>query len=74
MASHERKESDPFEDVLKPPPDETPEQKQTRIYREEEARRISHAIDESIRVEKQKEKKRKPVRVLLLGQSDSGTS
>ncbi|EIN09070.1 G-alpha-domain-containing protein [Punctularia strigosozonata HHB-11173 SS5] len=74
----ERKESaqqsDPFEDVLKPPADETPEQRQRRVQQEEEAKRISQAIDESIRAEKQREKKRKPVRVLLLGQSESGKS
>jgi guanine nucleotide-binding protein alpha-1 subunit len=74
MSVQERKESDPFEDVLKPPPNETPEQKHCRVQQEEEAKRVSQAIDESIRAEKQREKKRRPVRVLLLGQSESGAS
>lgn len=63
---------DPLDEVLKPPADETPAQKAHRIAQEEEARRVSQAIDQSIKAERQILKKRKIVRLLLLGQSESG--
>ena len=43
-----------------------------RVAREEEARRVSAAIDEEIRQERAMAKKRKVVKLLLLGQSESG--
>ena len=64
--------NDPLNEVLKPPPDETPEEKVTRVAKEEEAKRVSQAIDLSIKAERQIMKKRKVVRLLLLGQSESG--
>ncbi|KAH7928044.1 G-alpha-domain-containing protein [Leucogyrophana mollusca] len=58
--------------VLAPPPDETPEDRERREGAEAEARRVSEAIDEQIRQEKiALKKKKKPVKVLLLGQSES---
>jgi guanine nucleotide-binding protein alpha-1 subunit len=63
---------DPLASALSPPPDELPDAKTIRIRREEEARRVSQAIDEAIRLERQANKKMKIVRVLLLGQSESG--
>jgi guanine nucleotide-binding protein alpha-1 subunit len=66
--------NDPLNEVLKPPPDETPEAKEARLADEEDAKRVSKAIDESIKAEKQILKKQKVVRLLLLGQSESGTS
>jgi hypothetical protein len=63
---------DPLDEVLKPPPDETPEAKANRLAQEEEAKRVSQAIDQSIKAERQILKKRKVVRLLLLGQSESG--
>jgi guanine nucleotide-binding protein alpha-1 subunit len=63
---------DPFDALLRPPPDETEEEKNVRLAQEAEARRISQAIDESIRQERTRQRKRKIVRVLLLGQSESG--
>jgi guanine nucleotide-binding protein subunit alpha len=66
--------TDPLDEVLKPPTDETPEQRAYRIAQEDEARRVSHAIDQSIKAERQILKKRKVVRLLLLGQSESGKS
>lgn len=63
---------DPFDAVLRPPPDETPEQSTLRLAQEAEAKRVSEAIDETLRQEKQRYKKRRVVRVLLLGQSESG--
>ncbi|OCH88372.1 G-alpha-domain-containing protein [Obba rivulosa] len=65
---------DPLDAVLRPPFDETPDEKAYRLAQEEEARRISAAIDESIRQEKLRRKKTKIVRLLLLGQSESGKS
>ena len=63
---------DPLDEFLKPPPDETPEQAAIRLQREEQARQISQAIDASIKAERQARKKRRIVRLLLLGQSESG--
>lgn len=64
--------NDPLDEVLKPPPDETPEAREARLAEEEDAKRVSNAIDASIKAEKQIMKKRKVVRLLLLGQSESG--
>lgn len=65
---------DPLDAVLRPPIDETEEEKAHRLAIEEEARRISQEIDEAIREEKALRKKSKAVRLLLLGQSESGES
>ncbi|KAG6850077.1 hypothetical protein H0H93_001427 [Arthromyces matolae] len=62
---------DPLDEFLRPPPDETFEEREQRLAREEEANRISQAIDASIKAEKQARKKRRIVRLLLLGQSES---
>ncbi|KAF8268004.1 guanine nucleotide binding protein, alpha subunit [Lactarius quietus] len=67
-------DDDPLAAALRPPPDESPEARAIRLTREEEAVRVSQAIDESIRVERQAHKKTRVVRVLLLGQSESGKS
>jgi guanine nucleotide-binding protein subunit alpha len=63
---------DPLDHALKPPPNESLEQRTLRIAREEEAKRISLAIDASIKAERQARKKKRIVRLLLLGQSESG--
>ncbi|KAF9000823.1 G-protein alpha subunit [Cyathus striatus] len=66
---------DPFNELTAPPPDETPMDKAIREQRELEARRVSDKIDEEIKLEKAALKKQKgTVRVLLLGQSESGKS
>lgn len=65
-------DDDPLAVALRPPPDESPEARAIRLAREEEALRVSQAIDEAIRLERQTNKKNKIVRVLLLGQSESG--
>ncbi|KAF8500411.1 G-alpha-domain-containing protein [Russula emetica] len=67
-------DDDPLTAALTPPQDETPEARAVRLSREEEARRVSQAIDDSIRTERQMNKKHKIVRILLLGQSESGKS
>ncbi|KZT00652.1 G-alpha-domain-containing protein [Laetiporus sulphureus 93-53] len=74
MPGREPPDHDPLDAVLRPPIDETPEEKAFRLAQEEDARRVSQAIDESIRLEKQQRKKMKVVRLLLLGQSESGKS
>ncbi|TFY61662.1 hypothetical protein EVG20_g6974 [Dentipellis fragilis] len=66
---------DPLSAAIAPPPDETPEQRAAREQAEEEARRVSDEIDEFLRSERNAQRKRKPVvKVLLLGQSESGKS
>ena len=57
-----------------PPIDETPEERAHRLAEEAEALRISRQIDEQISRERSLRKKKKVVRLLLLGQSESGTS
>lgn len=67
--------ADPFEAALRPPPGETPAQRDARILAEQRAKQVSDAIDEQLRVERAELKKSSPdVRILLLGQSESGKS
>ena len=63
---------DPLDEVLRPPPNETPEQYQLRLSGEAEAKRVSMAIDANIKAERQARRKKRIVRLLLLGQSESG--
>ena len=63
---------DPLDEALRPPPDETPAERDLRLEREAEAKRISLAIDASIKAERQARRKKRIVRLLLLGQSESG--
>ncbi|KDQ60013.1 hypothetical protein JAAARDRAFT_205077 [Jaapia argillacea MUCL 33604] len=74
MSPRRSSSDDPFESVLRPPADETPDQKAIRLKAEEEARRVSQAIDDGIKAERIERKKRRIVRLLLLGQSESGKS
>jgi hypothetical protein len=54
--------------------DETPAQKTERLRREIEAQHVSDRIDEEIRQERALAKKMKNViKILLLGQAESGT-
>lgn len=65
----------PLARALAPPVNETPEQRALRETKEVEARRVSERIDEQIRLEKQaNSRKRIPVKVLMLGQAESGAS
>jgi len=67
--------ADPFEAVLRPPQDETPAERNARIRAEQNAKQVSDAIDEQLRAERADVKKNRPdVRILLLGQSESGKS
>ncbi|KAG5651198.1 hypothetical protein H0H81_009527 [Sphagnurus paluster] len=71
MPVSHRQSDDPLDEALRPPPDETPQQRQLRLAREEQASKISQAIDASIKAEKQARRKKRIVRLLLLGQSES---
>lgn len=62
--------TDPLSRALEPPANETSEQRAVREAKEAEARRVSDRIDEQIKSEKQAGKAQ--VRVLLLGQAESG--
>ncbi|KAK0191890.1 hypothetical protein F5146DRAFT_903174, partial [Armillaria mellea] len=63
---------DPFDEALKLPIDESPEDRKLRIAREDETRRVSPAIDASIKAERQARRKKQIVRLLLLSQRESG--
>ncbi|GJE98811.1 G-alpha-domain-containing protein [Phanerochaete sordida] len=65
---------DPLTRALAPPPDETPEAKEVRLRAEDEARRVSEQIDEALNKERAALKKKKVMKMLLLGQSESGKS
>lgn len=65
-------DEDPLSLAIQPPPNETPEQRDSRLQAEALARRISNDIDEELKAEKAALKKKPPVKVLLLGQSESG--
>lgn len=70
---HLSSSEDPLALILAPPPNESPEEKDAREHTETEARRVSEGIDEQLRQERiALKKKKKPVKVLLLGQSESG--
>ncbi|KAJ7243820.1 guanine nucleotide binding protein, alpha subunit [Mycena haematopus] len=66
---------DPLAVVLAPPENESPEEEQSRIGRERAAKQVSDAIDDELTKERQQAKRQpKPVKILLLGQSESGKS
>ncbi|KAG6853545.1 hypothetical protein C0991_003336 [Blastosporella zonata] len=68
-------ENDPFAMFTTPPAGETAAEKGTRERREVEEKRISDRIDEELKADKAALKKQKAiVKVLLLGQSESGKS
>uniref|UniRef100_A0A8H8CDM9 G-alpha-domain-containing protein n=1 Tax=Psilocybe cubensis TaxID=181762 RepID=A0A8H8CDM9_PSICU len=67
---------DPLSTLLLPPPNETPLERTARLEAEAAARRVSEMIDEELKVERMERRRRERgvVRVLLLGQSESGKS
>ncbi|EMD34878.1 hypothetical protein CERSUDRAFT_117074 [Gelatoporia subvermispora B] len=66
---------DPLAKLLAPPPNETEAQRVARLEAETEAKRVSDMIDEELqREEKAQRRGPKPVKILLLGQSESGKS
>ncbi|KAK0480885.1 guanine nucleotide binding protein, alpha subunit [Armillaria novae-zelandiae] len=56
------------------PPDANEEERLARLEREREAQKVSDAIDRAISVEKEQRKKQNGVKLLLLGQAESGKS
>ncbi|KIY68130.1 heterotrimeric G protein alpha subunit [Cylindrobasidium torrendii FP15055 ss-10] len=65
----------PFTNTIRPPPNETPTEMTARLKSEEEAKRRSDKIDEDIQqARKQAKRERNIVKVLLLGQAESGKS
>ncbi|KAG8977419.1 hypothetical protein FRC05_001817 [Tulasnella sp. 425] len=72
--SRDNDDDDPLWLAIKPPPDETPKQAALREKRETEAKLISDKIDEQIRQESALLQKQKVIRLLLLGQAESGKS
>ncbi|KIK04764.1 hypothetical protein K443DRAFT_398138 [Laccaria amethystina LaAM-08-1] len=68
-------EDDPLTNAIKPPADETPEERQRRLRSEQDAKAISDSIDEELESQRAAERNgQKPVKILLLGQSESGKS
>ncbi|KAG6821012.1 hypothetical protein H0H93_007902 [Arthromyces matolae] len=67
-------DDDPLTKAMAPPPDETEEERQARLADEREAQRRSDAIDEELNRQRINEKRTQCVRILLLGQSESGKS
>lgn len=67
-------DDDPLTLALAPPPNETEAQREARLKAETEARRVSDRIDEQLKAERAALRRKKPVKVLLLGQSESGKS
>ncbi|KAK7063702.1 guanine nucleotide binding protein, alpha subunit [Favolaschia claudopus] len=66
---------DPISNAMAPPSNESPEEREIRIQKERAAKLVSDAIDAELTREQSLEKKRpKPVKILLLGQSESGKS
>jgi hypothetical protein len=66
---------DPLTLAMAPPPNETPEERREREEREERALEVSRQIDAEIKVAKiAMKKKKKAIKVLVLGQSLSGAS
>ncbi|KAG6331612.1 hypothetical protein ID866_7476 [Astraeus odoratus] len=70
-----RSQDDPLSLALRPPPTETEVDRQVRLHQEAEARRISEQIDEELRAERKRlERSKGDVKLLLLGQAESGKS
>lgn len=64
---------DPITRLLSPPADESPEEREARLNKEADARRVSDRIDEVIRQERDALRNLDVLKMLLLGQSGSGT-
>ncbi|KAF9450073.1 guanine nucleotide binding protein, alpha subunit [Macrolepiota fuliginosa MF-IS2] len=68
-------QDDPISEALKPSPTETEAERIARLQYEAEAKRISEKIDEDLREERERFRRKKgDVKLLLLGQAESGKS
>lgn len=65
---------DPFSVVLLPPPNESSVDREKRLRAEGQAEKISDDIDKKLEAERNESRRKKPVKILLLGQSESGKS
>ncbi|KAF8323896.1 G-alpha-domain-containing protein [Clavulina sp. PMI_390] len=69
MASHASLDIDPITLALRPPTDETPQQREARLRDEAEAKKVSDSIDAQISVEREEReraRKRGDIKILLL--------
>ncbi|TRM64319.1 guanine nucleotide binding protein, alpha subunit [Schizophyllum amplum] len=68
-------QDDPLSAAIRPDPGETDNERRLRVFQEAEAKRISEQIDEDLRQERERLRKSKgDVKLLLLGQAESGKS
>jgi hypothetical protein len=74
VPNRRRSMSDPFWAALQPPPNESPADRDRRLFAELEAKRVSDGIDEMLKQEKKEQRMKQEIKVLLLGQSESGKS
>lgn len=74
VPNRRRSMSDPFWAVLQPPPNESPADRDRRLVAEFEAKRVSDGIDEMLRQERKEKRMKQEIKILLLGQSESGKS
>ncbi|KAI0703479.1 G-protein alpha subunit [Cytidiella melzeri] len=73
--SQDERQDDPLAKALQPPSDESPEQRVRREQQQREATRVSLQIDEGIQeAKKAYDRRKKAVKILLLGQAESGKS
>jgi len=67
-------DNDPLTAAIAPPKNESTAARAARIRAEAEARRVSDEIDEQLKQDRAARRRQRPcVKVLLLGQSESGT-
>ncbi|EKM61835.1 uncharacterized protein PHACADRAFT_248702 [Phanerochaete carnosa HHB-10118-sp] len=66
--------SDPLLAALQPPADESQQEREGRLHAEQEAKKRSDTIDRMLRDTERRNRKQKQIKVLLLGQSESGKS
>jgi guanine nucleotide-binding protein subunit alpha len=64
---HLSAEDDPLTRAMAPPPNETIQERDARIHKEREAKKVSDEIDEELK--KGHKKGLRPVKILLLGRS-----
>jgi hypothetical protein len=65
---------DPLAAAIAPPKNESSAARAARLRAEAEARRVSDEIDEQLKLDRVSRRRQRPcVKVLLLGQSESGT-
>ena len=67
-------DDDPLTRAIAPPDDETVAQREMRLKKEVEAKKVSDMIDEEINRVKALERRKKPIKILLLGESSTSRS